>query len=70
MEKLIESKMENKSKSSDKWSIASLVFVGCMFTGIGLGMLFDARGTGMYVGMGAGFLAMGAVLYYFNRKSN
>ena len=70
MEKLVETQMENKSKSSDKWTIAGVAFVGCMFLGIGVGMLFDAAGIGKYLGMGAGFIAMGSVLYYYNRKSN
>ena len=55
MEKLIETQMENKSKSSDKWTIAGVAFVGCMFLGIGVGMLFDAAGIGKYLGMGVGF---------------
>lgn len=48
-----------KNKNSN---IASLVFVGFMFLGGGIGMLFKAAGAGGAIGMGLGFIAMAVVL--------
>lgn len=33
------------------------VFLGCMFVGMGIGMIFDQDGTGMLIGMGVGYIA-------------
>lgn len=52
-------KMESKKK---KIEIGSLLFVGCMFIGGGLGMLFDAVEVGGAIGMGVGFIAMAVVM--------
>lgn len=42
--------------------ISSFIFVGCMFLGIGIGVLFGEKQTGTLIGMGVGFIGM-AVLY-------
>ena len=43
-----------------------LIFVGCMFIGMGLGQLLGATSVGMFIGMGVGFLAQAFVK--FNNK--
>ena len=42
------------------------IFVGCMFTGIGIGMLFGETGGGTMIGMGVGFIAQ----TIYSKKSN
>ena len=37
---------------------SELVFVGCMFVGMGVGYIIDNLVGGMFVGMGIGFIAM------------
>ncbi len=38
----------------DRWSWE--IFVGCMFIGMGVGMLFNHSGAGTLLGMGVGFI--------------
>lgn len=35
-----------------------IAFVGCVILGTGIGMAFDAAGTGSVIGVGLGFLVM------------
>ena len=35
------------------------IFVGCMFLGIGIGMLFGEPGIGVLIGLGVGFIFRG-----------
>lgn len=37
---------------------SGMLFLGCMFVGLGIGQLAGMAGTGILIGMGAGFLAM------------
>lgn len=46
----------NNNKEKDK--IGGLLFVGCMFIGMGIGQYEGATGTGTLIGLGVGFLAM------------
>ena len=49
--------MENKGSK-----VGGLLFVGCMFIGAGIGMLYDNVKVGGAIGMGVGFIAM-AIAY-------
>jgi len=49
--------MDEKSKTTYK--TGSLLFVGSMFIGMGLGMYFGMVAVGVMIGMGIGFIAMG-----------
>ncbi len=44
--------MDNEKKDKKD----EIIFVGCMFVGIGLGFLFDHIPAGTMIGMGAGFI--------------
>ena len=39
--------------------LGGIIFVACMFLGMGIGMLFDRSGAGCLIGMGVGFVLMG-----------
>ena len=51
--------MEDQKKDYKKTE--DLVFIGCMFMGIGFGMAFGKIAVGTLVGMGIGFIASGWV---------
>ncbi len=59
--------MNNKNRlSTMTWG---LLLPGCMFIGIGLGMAFADVKTGLFLGMGTGFLLAG-ILYSGLKKTN
>lgn len=58
--------MENKKNTRSV--IAGVVFVGFMFIGLGLGMLYHQTVIGIMLGMGGGFLAMGVVYAIYRPK--
>jgi len=60
--------MEEKEKRMHGSSIESLLFVGCMFIGGGIGMIFNAVEVGGAIGMGVGFIAMGVSWAVFKNK--
>lgn len=53
--------MEKENKSKKKETAGGLLFIGCMFIGMGLGYMLGNMGTGLFVGMGSGFVAFGIV---------
>lgn len=58
---------ENNPDIKKKKSIGAIggfVFVGCMFIGVGIGMIFNQRNIGAAIGMGVGFILMGAIWAY------
>lgn len=59
--------MDKKKQTS---TVAGVVFVGCMFIGIGLGMLYHRTAIGTMLGMGVGFIAMGLVWAIMSRNSS
>lgn len=58
--------MEDDRKSGS--AIGGVIFVGCMFIGAGLGFLYGAVHIGGAIGMGVGFIAMGATWAYYRDK--
>ena len=58
--------MEEKDNSGYK--IGGVVFVGCMFIGGGIGMMYDSQQIGGAVGMGVGFISMAAIWAYYRNK--
>ena len=58
--------MDQKMKNSS--AIGGVVFVGCMFIGLGLGMFYHHLVVGLMLGMGIGFVAMGVVWAIFRQK--
>ncbi|MCB2221642.1 MAG: hypothetical protein KQI35_14695 [Bacteroidetes bacterium] len=51
--------MENKMKKD--FSASGILFVGCIFIGLGLGIIFNVVVAGLLVGLGTGFLSRGII---------
>lgn len=49
--------MEDEKKQQS--TIVGVVFTGCLFIGLGLGIYFNQVAVGVLVGMGVGFIGMG-----------
>lgn len=60
--------MEKKKDNSS--TIAGVVLVGCMFIGIGLGMLYHQTAIGVMIGLGVGFIGMGLVWAFMGKKDS
>ncbi|MCA9732323.1 MAG: hypothetical protein H6696_16260 [Deferribacteres bacterium] len=58
--------MEKKTQSSS--AIAGVLFVGSLFIGIGLGILYHEVVPGVLLGLGIGFVAMGLAWGIFREK--
>ena len=48
-----------EKKSNTRVVVGGIIFTGCMFIGMGLGMYYYRLVEGLFIGMGVGFLAMG-----------
>ncbi len=60
--------MEDKEHKKGGAAIGGLIFVGCMFIGGGIGMIFDAEEVGGAIGMGVGFIGMAISWIVFRPK--
>jgi hypothetical protein len=40
--------------------VGGLLFIGCLFLGMGIGMYLESTKIGLFIGLGVGFLAMAA----------
>ncbi len=58
----------DKERVKTATSIGGLFFVGGMFVGAGIGMIYGAVPIGGAIGMGIGFLAMGIIWAYYMKK--
>lgn len=64
----METKNSEKEKAKDGTSIGGMFFVGCMFLGAGIGMIYGSVPVGGAIGMGVGFIVMGIVWAYYTKK--
>lgn len=60
--------MEETKKKKSSSVIGGVVFIGSMFIGAGIGMMYDATQIGGAIGMGVGFIAMGVIWAYYRNK--
>jgi len=44
-----------------------IVFVGCMFLGAGIGMIFNSEEIGGAIGMGVGFISMAIIRFKYKQ---
>jgi len=58
----VEASGGNKNKT-----VGGLLFVGCLFLGIGIGMYLDSVKVGTMIGLGVGFLVMAATRLKSNK---
>jgi len=49
--------MENQDQKKETNKISGIIFIGCMFIGIGVGNYMNNTGVGTLIGLGVGFLA-------------
>lgn len=63
--------MESNNKKNDAkmgTTIGGMFFIGCMFIGAGIGMVYNSVPIGGAIGMGVGFIAMGIVWAYYTKR--
>lgn len=59
-----------KTSKNNSWMTSSLLLPGCMFIGMGIGMLFNATQVGLFIGMGIGFISTGLIKVLSKNESN
>lgn len=59
-----------KKLEKTTWINSGVLLPGCMFIGMGIGMLFDATQIGLFIGMGVGFISIGLVKLLKGQESN
>ena len=60
--------MRKPEKTS--WMNMSLLLPGCMFVGMGIGMLYNATQIRLFLGMGVGFISIGIIKLLRSQESN
>jgi len=59
-----------KKLEKTSWMSSGVLLPGCMFIGMGIGMLFNATQIGLFIGMGVGFLSIGIIKVLKGQESN
>ena len=59
-----------KKPEKTSWMNSSLLLPGCMFIGMGIGMLYNATQIGLFIGMGVGFISIGIIKLLSGQESN
>ncbi len=59
---------EDKDNAKMGTSIGGVLFVGCMFIGAAIGMMYNALPIGAAFGMGVGFIALGVTWAYYTKR--
>ncbi len=52
----------------NRGTIGGVVFIGCLFIGLALGMLYSKTVIGILLGLGIGFVAMGVIWAFYGKK--
>ena len=63
-----ENEIKEEEKKDSPSTIGGLIFVGCMFIGMGIGHYINSMETGLMSGMGVGFIAMAIVWAKYKNK--
>jgi hypothetical protein len=58
----METQDQNQDKVKATRKAGGLLFIGCMFVGMGAGWCFGNINAGLFAGMGVGFIMMAVVL--------
>lgn len=61
-------KTKNKKFKRKEEDVTGLSFVGCLFIGLGIGLLYGNAGGGVLIGLGAGFIVMAFLKYFLSKE--
>jgi len=59
-----------KKPEKTSWMSSGLLLPGCMFIGMGIGMLFNVTHIGLFIGMGIGFVSIGIIKLLKGQESS